>query len=306
MVNVNVGASCGKHGFTTPLRYPGGKGMLANFVKLMLVANDLLDGHYIEVYAGGAAVAWPLLFDEYVRHVHINDLDEAVMAFWHSALHETDALCGMIRDTPVTIEQWHRQRVIQNHRTDHSRLELGFSTFFLNRTNRSGIIRGGVIGGKEQAGQWKLDARYRKDDLISRVERIARYAHRVTLYCQDAAHFIETVLPTLPGKALAYLDPPYYVKGEGLYEHHYTHVDHVRIADLVLSRLQQPWIVSYDAARAIVHLYRDCQRLKYSVNYSVQDRYAGREVMFFSRTTRVPLVNNPIRVDRGRVQLSQF
>lgn len=294
-----------QHNFTSPLRYPGGKGMLANFIKLILSTNNLLDGHYVEVYAGGAGIAWSLLFEEYVQHIHINDLNPSLHAFWQSVLDTPDAICKLIYDTPITIEEWQRQKAIQTDSSNYSLLELGFSTFFLNRTNRSGIILGGVIGGKQQTGKWKLDARFNRDDLAKRIERIGRYAKRISLYKRDAADFITTILPTLPSKTLVYLDPPYYVKGQGLYENHYTHQDHVQIASLVSTKINQPWLVSYDAAPEIVNLYNKFRNIRYDLSYSAQNRYAGAEIIFFSSRLAVPTVLHPARVKVG-TQLSLF
>lgn len=284
------------HGFTSPLRYPGGKGMLANFAKLVMSLNNLLDGHYVEIYAGGASVAWALLFEEYVRHVHVNDLSKPLYSFWKSVLDYTDELCRLIQDTPVTVEEWHRQKNVQRRPRDHSNLELGFSTFFLNRTNRSGILKGGVIGGKGQSGKWRVDARFNKEDLIARIQRIARYSNRINIYNSDAAEFIRSHLPNLPKRSLVYLDPPYYVKGEELYENHYIHDDHVKIAKLVASRIKQPWIVSYDNTPEIIKIYKGFRNIKYDIFYSAQDRYAGSEIMFFSKSLLIPEVNNPAYV----------
>lgn len=279
--------------FTTPLRYPGGKGKLTDFIKLVFVENDFIGGDYVEPYAGGAGIALNLLFHEYVSRIHLNDLNRAVYAFWHTAINETEVLCRRIRDVDVTIEEWHRQKAIFNNPDKHSQLELGFATFFLNRTNRSGIILGGVIGGKNQTGTWKLDARFSKNDLIRRIEQIAQYRERIQLYNLDAAELIETVLPTLPKETLVYLDPPYYVKGQGLYENHYAHQDHVKIANLVQTQIALPWIVSYDHAPQIIEMYRNCAHITYGINYSAQDRYKGAEAMFFSNGLIVPNVKNP-------------
>jgi len=280
---------------TSPLRYPGGKGVLANFVKLVISENALLDGHYVEVYAGGASVAWRLLFEEYVQVVHINDINKAVMAFWQSVLYETDALCRLIQDTAVTVDEWKKQRNVQNTLEDHSQLEIAFSTFYLNRTNRSGILQGGIIGGKGQHGEWKIDARYNKSDLVQRIQRIARYSARIRLYSQDAAHFIQAIIPILPQKTLIYLDPPYFHKGQKLYENHYGPQDHAAIAKLV-STIERPWIVSYDGCAEIEALYKQFEMKKYNISYSAQTRYAGSEVIFFSPTTVAPSVSNPATV----------
>ena len=227
--------------YSSPLRYPGGKAQLANFVKLIYRQNNLLDGHYVEPYAGGASVALALLFHEDASEIHITDLSKSVYAFWHSVLNETESLCDLIRDTAVTVEEWNRQKEIQGQVETAPLLELGFSTFFLNRTNRSGIINGGIIGGKDQDGEWKIDARFNKATLIARIKKIARYRRRINLYNKDASDFLRVILPTLPVTTLVNLDPPYFVKGQGLYEDYYQPEDHADVARLV-SQITQPWI----------------------------------------------------------------
>ncbi len=280
------------HSYASPLRYPGGKGMLANFMKLIVSHNELLDGQYVELYAGGAGVAWQLLFQEYVTKVHINDLNKPLIAFWESVLEDTESLSRLIMDTPVEMETWFRQQEVQRHPQNHSRLDLGFSTFFLNRTNRSGILKGGVIGGKKQTGKWKIDARYNKKDLVQRIQRIARYRNRVQIYNLDAEKFIATVLPDLPHKTLIYLDPPYYNKGQRLYENHYIRKDHERIAHLI-SDIKQPWIVSYDGCSEVEELYKSYRNLHYHIGYSAQSRYSGSEYLFFSPKLLLPEVDDP-------------
>ncbi|HKI50486.1 MAG TPA: DNA adenine methylase [Geothermobacteraceae bacterium] len=282
--------------YTTPLRYPGGKSKLARFIQLVFEENELLDGHYVEPYAGGAGIAFALLFYEYAAHVHINDLNRSVYAFWHSVLNETDNLCQLIVDTPVSMDQWFRQKSIQNTPCEHSLLDLGFSTFFLNRTNRSGIIGGGVIGGKDQLGKWKIDARYNKESLISRIQKIALFRNRISLYNLDAANLITSVIPQLPPKTLVYLDPPYYVKGHGLYESHYLHEDHAEIAKLITTEIPQKWIVSYDNVPQISGLYHAHRQITYSLSYSAADRYKGSELMVFCDELSIPDVDSPAKI----------
>lgn len=282
--------------FNTPLRYPGGKGKLTGYIKLILNQNNLVGGNYIEPYAGGAGIALTLLLDKYVSRIHLNDLNPEVYTFWRIVLDEPDALCKLIADTDVTIEEWHRQKAVFADPLNHSPLEVAFSTFFLNRTNRSGIILGGVIGGKNQDGIWKLDARFNKPELIERVDRVARYRSDIRLYNLDAANFITDILPTLPNKSLVYLDPPYYVKGKGLYQNHYLHDDHVIIAGKVKNEITLPWVVSYDHAPEITEMYKGCPTLLYGINYSAQKKYQGAEVMFFSENLNIPEIKNPANI----------
>lgn len=279
--------------FNTPLRYPGGKGKLTDFFKMVFEQNDLIGGHYVEPYAGGAGIALNLLTCGYASCIHLNDLNPAVFAFWHSVINQPEELCKAIRDVDLTMDEWRRQKAILTTPANHSPLEVGFSTFFLNRTNRSGIIWGGVIGGKNQNGPWKLNARFNKEDLIRRIEGIAQRRSQIRLYNLDAAELIETVFSTLPIKTLVYLDPPYYVKGRGLYENHYLHDDHVGVAKLVKEHITHHWIVSYDHAPEIIEMYNGCPTITYGINYSAQDRYKGAEAMFFSKNLVIPDAKNP-------------
>ena len=196
--------------YYSPLRYPGGKGKLSHYVQLLIEYNLLTDGHYVEPYAGGASVVLSLLFNEYVQKIHINDYDFRIYAFWDSVLNQTDELCEKIIETDITIKNWEKQKEIQQSPNNYNNLEIGFSTFFLNRTNRSGILKAGVIGGKNQTGDWKIDARFNKDDLIQRIKKISRYKNRISLYNLDAVDLTNRLDKELPDKTLFYFDPPYY------------------------------------------------------------------------------------------------
>lgn len=275
--------------YASPLRYPGGKAKLANFVACLLEKNSLTGGHYVEPYAGGASVALALVLRGLVSRAHINDIDPAVHAFWHSVLNEPAALCQMIADTDVTTDEWRRQKLIQRDPAGHSTLTLGFSTFFLNRTNRSGIIASaGMIGGAGQAGAWKLDARYNKRELVTRVERIAGVADRIRLHHSDAAKLLKRLMPKLPERSFMYLDPPYYVKGTSrLYANCYEHEDHAAIAGLVRSA-STPWLVSYDDQAQIRTMYDGFRCRRFRLSYTARERYEGAEVLVFSKLLRVP------------------
>ena len=277
----------------TPLRYPGGKGKLTDFMRLVFEQNNLLDGHYVEPYAGGAGVALNLLMLDYASCIHLNDLDPAVFAFWQGVLNSPDEFCKLIRDAKLTMKEWRRQKAIQQSPQSHSSLELGFSTFYLNRTNRSGIITGGVIGGNDQTGEWKIDARFTKPELCRRVEKIALHRSRIRLYNLDAAELIKTVISKLPPKTLVYLDPPYYARAERLYKNIYKHADHVAISKLVKEQIKVPWIVSFDSMPEIMDLYAGLPKITYRMTYSAADRYKGGEVMFFSKGLSYPNTKNP-------------
>jgi DNA adenine methylase len=281
--------------FDSPLRYPGGKGRLTQHVIDLIELNDLVGAPYIEPYAGGAGIALPLLYLEYVDHIHLNDLDRSVYAFWHSVLNRTEEFARLVRDTPLTVEEWRTQRALQFSQEEVETLALGFSTFYLNRTSRSGIIRGGCIGGINQTGKWKIDARYKADVLSRRIEKVASYASRISLYNLDAAELIEKVLPTLPRRALVYLDPPYYDNGSKLYKASYQHDDHGKIAHLA-GDIGQSWIVSYDNVEPIRQFYAAYRQQSFGLPYSAQRVYEGVEVMVYGNGLEIP---GPIRPYRG-------
>jgi DNA adenine methylase len=174
------------------------------------------------------------------------------------------------------------------HYSDFSAEELGFAFFFLNRTNRSGILNGGMIGGRAQTGKWLIDARYNKDTLISRIENIAEYKHKISIHNMDAKDFLESIIPSLPERSLVYLDPPYYVKGRDLYADHYSHDDHKQISDIIQEQIKQSWVVTYDYCDAIVKFYRKRRCYVYSLGYSAFEYRVGSELMIFCDSIKVP------------------
>lgn len=285
----------------TPLRYPGGKGKLAGYVKSLLKRNGLLDGEYVEPYAGGAAIALELLLQEHVSRVHINDVSLPVYSFWRSVLEQPDELCKLIVDTPRTVDAWDVQKRILADEAAHDTLALGFAMFFLNRTNRSGILNAGIIGGRAQTGAWKIDARYNAPELVNRVKAIANMKSQICLTRMDAVEFLKRGSTRWPKNTLIYLDPPYYVKGRDLYYHFYKHDDHAHVADFVRQNItKQRWIVSYDDVPQIRALYEGCELISYGIGYSARTSRKGAEVMFFSDGLEIaPLVGAMSPIDTG-------
>ena len=274
--------------YYSPLRYPGGKGKIADYFKQIFRENSLYDGYYVETYAGGASVALSLLINEYASKIIINDIDKSIYSFWYSVLFKTDELCKLIIDTPVSVENWIKQKEIQKQKNQLDKLEVGFSTFFLNRTNRSGILNAGIIGGKEQKGKWKIDARFNKPDLVKRIKRIAKYKDRIILKNVDALKLIKKLRGSLPTDTLFYFDPPYYIKGKDLYLNYYSPNDHKLIAKEIEKIGSQKWVVTYDNVDFISFQYKSFRKQLYNLNYSASKATQGKELMIFSDNLRIP------------------
>lgn len=278
----------------TPLRYPGGKAPFAPFIAEIMGANGLIGGHYFEPYAGGAGVALELLFHGHASHIHINDVDPAIFCFWVAATMHADQLIEMIARTPITIEEWFKWRSVLRDGSKASVVERGFATLFVNRTNRSGILKAGVIGGQKQDGKYKLDARFKKDVIIGRLSKISAFSEQISVHSVDALELLSKAHRMLPKRALIYLDPPYYEKGRGLYRNYYEHKDHVNISRLLRSsKFKHSWVVSYDNVEEIGAMYEGSRALEYGLNYTAQKRYVGNEVMFFSENLLIPSSNLP-------------
>jgi DNA adenine methylase len=275
----------------SPLRYPGGKQILGRLIAHLIRLNGSVGGTYAEPYAGGAGVALGLLFGEHVGRVLINDADPCVFAFWKSILFNTDKFVDLLQRTPTTIREWECQREIYQHPMRSSQLRRGFATFYLNRCNRSGIIAsGGPIGGKNQTGRWKIDARFNRDELERRIRRIAMYADRIIITNKDAVDFIRTHVQHLGAKEkpFVYLDPPYFEKGRDLYLNYYTEDDHARLAEYVANLTSFPWVMSYDNVPEIARLYTGFRQLRFSLDYSARERRQGSEIMISRYETVFP------------------
>lgn len=275
--------------FRTPLRYPGGKQKLWLFLNEVLAENDLLGGHYAEAYAGGAGIAVELLLRGQVTRIHLNDSCRAIYSFWQSILKEPERFCRKISRASLTIDEWKKQREIFRQRDSVNDIfDLGFATFYLNRCNRSGILNGGVIGGLDQTGPWKIDARFPRNDLITRIESIAARRNQIRIRNWDAVRFITEYTERMPVRSLIYCDPPYFHKADRLYYNHYKEADHAEVARIIQTQLKQPWVVSYDECADVRSLYRNRNRFSYRLQYNAAKAYKGAEVFIFSDKLRIP------------------
>lgn len=264
----------------SPLRYPGGKSCVFPFISSLLYENDIVGCRYVEPYAGGAGLALRLLFEEFVESIVINDLNPLLYCFWNVCTQENERLLKWVSETPVTVNMWKRSKAILRNADDASEFELATAFFFLNRTNVSGALNGGVIGGVEQLGKYKIDARYNKSELLRKIEKIGRYKGRIQVSRIDGVQLLSQYTGPSGRDVFIYIDPPYYEKGSNLYMNYYNTSDHERLARGI-GKLERPWVLSYDNHGFIVNLYRNYDMRAYKLQHSTSNKI-GNEVVVFS------------------------
>lgn len=263
----------------SPLRYPGGKTFLFSFFDNVIKENGLSNITYIEPFAGGAGAALSLLFLEKVERIVINDLDKAIYSFWRSAILDSEEFIKKMFSTPITIKEWKKQKLIYND-PKSSRFDLGFATFYLNRTNISGIVNGGPIGGMQQKGNWKIDARFNKERLAEMIRQLSLYKNRISVFNKDGVDLLNEYLNKK--NVFVYLDPPYYEKGATLYLNHYKKEDHEVLAKLLNSNQDAFWLLTYDNKKEIKFLYPERKIINFSLNYNAYESRIGKEIMISS------------------------
>lgn len=273
----------------TPIRYPGGKSKIYPTVERIIRASGLEGCAYSEAFCGGAGLAVKLLLRGDVSRIFLNDVDPAVYSMWDAVVNHPEKLCSFLAGTEPTVDEWERQHDILVSSESPS-LELGMAALFLNRTNRSGILRGGPIGGKRQTGAWGIGARYNPEGLCAKVRRIAARASDIELHNLDAGDFIETVLCPMGTKGermLANFDPPYVEKGPELYQNSFDEGDHRALAREITS-CEFPWVVTYDAVPLVDEMYADFDLYDLEVGYSAARIRRERETLVAGPGVTVP------------------
>ncbi len=271
----------------SPLRYPGGKNRLSNFIGLIIQNIGMSSCTYVEPFAGGAGVALSLLLEDKVKNIVINDFDKAIYSFWRAIKEEPDKLIDKIENTPITIKEWYKQKEIYLSKSTYS-LDLAFATLFLNRTNHSGILTAGPIGGYTQAGEWKLDVRFKKSVLISKIKLIAANKERITVYNKDIISLLKNYIPHFGENVFIYFDPPYYNKGQKLYKNFLTPNDHKKIHNMITDNITTPWIMTYDDVPEIENLYMQYKTQKFDLIYSAANKGMASELLIFSDNILCP------------------
>lgn len=271
----------------SPLRYPGGKNILARFLKHVFDLNNMQGVVYAEPFAGGAGAALELLFSGYARKIVLNDKDRGIYAFWKSVATDPQGFIQKIRRIEVTADEYRKQKEVFLSSTA-SLDDLGFATFFLNRCNRSGILNAGMIGGKHQDGKYRLNERFPKESLIEKIELIGAYAHRIEVHCMDAEDFLAFLEEREEKDLFVYLDPPYYTQGKSLYREFFRDNDHSRLAQYLGNDLPFKWLLSYDKHDFIRELYPKRAKGLFDFNYFANQYKEDREMIIASHDFLLP------------------
>jgi DNA adenine methylase len=276
----------------TPLRYPGGKAKFGPYLSDVLRTNKLVGANYAEVFAGGAGAGLHLLFRGYASRLQLNDIDRGVVSFWRAVLTHSEQFAKRIERVALSVREWDRQKEVL--RSSFMGFDLGFAFFYLNRTNRSGIMNGGIIGGRDQQGKWGMNARFNRSELADRVRAVGRMRRHISISRLDALDFLNQVACEPRPRQLVYLDPPYYSKGHELYTNFYSPDDHGRIASY-LRNFDQPWVATYDDCPEIRKLYASHTLLSSELSYSARQVRRGKEVVIFAPGLVPPQVETEAR-----------
>lgn len=261
----------------SPLRYPGGKSKLLGYIEKVIEFNNLNECDFYEPFAGGASITIGLLQKGVISTSTIIERDPLIYAFWYSVFQKADELIDKIDHAPITLETWNNAKSykVYDAPSESNLLEMGFAGLFLNRTNFSGILDGGPIGGLAQTGKYKIDCRFNKKKLIETIQFLSLYKDRVTVCYCDGINFLHNASARLLVRpSFVYIDPPYYNKGKKLYRHFFKISDHINLANN-LKEAQYPWLLSYDNCGFINELYgnieSDLKRKFLFFDYSVNN-----------------------------------
>lgn len=274
----------------SPLRYPGSKSALAEYLAAVVKENLLVGAHLFETYAGGASVSLSLLKSGLISRATIVELDPLVYSFWKCIKDSPEQLCDKIQCVTASLQTWKSfQKYLEPSVVGkYSALELGFAGLFLNRTSFSGIIGAGPIGGMSQQSAYKVDCRFNKERIIRQIRNLAGLTEGLTVVHSDALRFLKNSRAAiLKGHSLVYLDPPYYAQGKRLYRYNYGDKEHAALAKLIVAE-KYPWVISYDPHPTIRQLFSGQAMTPIYLSYAVKKSRKADELLISNLTLGEP------------------
>lgn len=251
----------------SPLRYPGGKSDFIKTAIQIVKDNNLSAMSMVEPYAGSAAISLGLIEAGIISHTTLVERDPLIYSFWKAVFEHTDDLVAAFLELPITLDTWESFKPFLNIKEPlpDQIVKLGLAGLFFNRTNFSGILNAGPIGGKGQKSAYPIDCRTNKKELISRIRKIASFSKQVNTEFGDAVEIIKRYKDQ--ENLFFYLDPPYFVKGESLYRYFYKLKEHKELARALINA-RFSWLLSYDDHHVIEFLYEDFYVKRHAFQYS--------------------------------------
>jgi DNA adenine methylase len=282
-------------------RYPGGKSKLRNSISehLNVYANKL-DLEYREPFFGGGSVGLKFISDNpQWKKVWINDKDLGVANLWTSVIRFPNELKKMVQDFKPSIEIFDKYKLelLSNSTVSQNASEIvlhGFKKLAIHQISYSGLgtKSGGPLGGREQKSKYKIDCRWSPDYICKKIDKLHNQFSKLEIKHQSCTSFDFEDLVNSTENSFIYLDPPYYIKGNELYQFGFTKEDHKKMAD-VLKYTNHPWILSYDDCPEVRRLYSWAEINIIYVNYSItatKDKQSGNrfsrnksELLIFSK-----------------------
>jgi len=270
-----------KNRLSNPLRYPGSKSSLTDYIATIIEENLLSGCTIYEPYAGSASVSFEMLIRGFALQAVLVERDPLIYAFWKSVFDNTEDLCNKISKLDITIQTWKSFQLYReiSDPKEHDILELGLAGLFFNRTNFSGIIGAGPIGGQNQSSDYSIDCRFNKTRIVRQINEISQFREKVTVIFGDALEFMQNEEEKINnGFSFVYIDPPYYAQGKKLYRYYYDDSSHKKLASYILSK-EFPWLISYDDHPKIKILYANRASQPIYLDYSLKTSRQGSELL---------------------------
>lgn len=253
----------------SPLRYPGGKSKLIDYLYTKLQPNKL--DTFVEVFAGGASFGLALLEAGIIDHLVLNDIDKNLINFWNEVLHNPEPLLYKIQTLTPTHMDYEEAKSLLSSNAPVSPTELAWAYLLVNRLSYSGIQKAGCLGGKHGSTEALLE-RYNPKKLIKQITHLATMKDHITLLNLDYTEVIETYY--WREDVCLFIDPPYFLQGKALYNHYFTEHDHRALSELIQSlTLEFPgcadMLITYDNDPFIQNLYWFLPQTTINRKYSI-------------------------------------
>lgn len=269
-------------------RYPGGKSKLKKVISKHLSIYASENGlEYREPFFGGGSIGIEFLsmFSNRRRKIWINDKDSGIAALWTSVIRYPDLLKTMVIEFIPSVEAFYQYRDIltsisENLSSEQEIAKYGFMKLAVHQISYSGLgtKSGGPLGGKKQGGKYKIDCRWSPEYICGKIDFLHRLLNEADVRGNQCANLDFMDLIKDQERAILYLDPPYYEKGNDLYQYGFLESDHVRMAN-ALRETNHAWLLSYDDCQEVRDLYDWAVVERLDVNYSItanKDNDGGR------------------------------